>query len=61
MQSPLRWSTSADWKLDYNNVQRLSPEELQRRRAAFDAGKAQAKQLRDESAQTLPRADNPAG
>jgi len=61
VQSPLRWSTSADWKLDYNNVHRLSSEELQRRRAAFDAGKAQAKQLRNESAQTLPRADNPAG
>ena len=48
-QSPLRWSASADWKLDYCNVLRLSVEELQRRRAAFDAGKAQARALRDQA------------
>jgi len=58
VQSPLRWSASADWKLDYCSVQRLSPEELQRRRAAFDAGKVQAKQLREETARGQPGADN---
>ncbi|HEY6513283.1 MAG TPA: reductase [Burkholderiaceae bacterium] len=58
VQSPLRWSASADWKLDYNNVQRMSAEELQRRRAAFDAGKAQARALRDAA---LPGAGNDAG
>ncbi|MFI4930098.1 MAG: glycine/sarcosine/betaine reductase selenoprotein B family protein [Burkholderiales bacterium] len=58
VQSPLRWSTSADWKLDYCNVQRLSADELQRRRAAFDAGKAQARRLRDEAAPGRPGADN---
>ena len=47
VQSPLRWSESALWKLDYCNVARLAPEEIARRRAAFDAGKAQAKALRD--------------
>ncbi|HEY2188208.1 MAG TPA: glycine/sarcosine/betaine reductase selenoprotein B family protein [Caldimonas sp.] len=47
VQSPLRWSESADWKLDYCNVDRLSADEITRRRAAFDAGKAQAKALRD--------------
>jgi hypothetical protein len=57
VQSPLRWSADADWKVDYCNVQRLSPEELQRRRSAFDASKAQAKQLRDEGAQRRPAAD----
>lgn len=46
LRSPLRWSDSADWKLDYCNVDRLSPDELARRRAAFDAGKAQARALR---------------
>jgi len=61
VQSPLRWSASADWKLDYNNVQRLSPDELQRRRAAFDAGKQQARQLRDEAVQGRPAADKGAG
>src|SRR5215510_13456233 len=39
MQSPLRWSEDASWKLDYNNVAQLSPEELARRRAEFDRQK----------------------
>lgn len=47
VQSPLRWSESAEWKLDYCNVARLTPDEIARRRAAFDAGKAQAKALRE--------------
>jgi len=50
VQSPLRWSESAEWKLDYCNVARLTADEIARRRAAFDAGKAQAKALREESA-----------
>ena len=49
VQSPLRWSDSADWKLDYCNIARLAPDEIARRRAAFDAGKAQAKVLREGS------------
>jgi D-proline reductase (dithiol) PrdB len=47
VQSPLRWSESADWKLDYCNVERLTPDEIARRRAAFDTAKAEAKALRD--------------
>ena len=39
MQSPLRWSEDASWKLDYNNIAKLSPEELARRRAEFDRQK----------------------
>ena len=50
VQSPLRWSESADWKLDYCNIARLAADEIARRRAAFDAGKAQAKALREGSA-----------
>jgi len=46
VQSPQRWSASADWKLDYCNVERLTPEEIARRRAEFDKGKAEAKALR---------------
>jgi len=49
VQSPLRWSASADWKLDYCNVARLTPDEIARRRAAFDEGKTQAKALREQS------------
>ena len=43
VQSPLRWSASADWKLDYCNVDRLPSEEIRRLRLAFDEGKAQAR------------------
>jgi hypothetical protein len=25
VQSPLRWSTDPSWKLDYSNIERLSP------------------------------------
>lgn len=50
MQSPLRWSTSADWKLDYLNLDRISPEELQRRRAEFDRQKELARPNRVEKA-----------
>jgi hypothetical protein len=47
VQSPLRWSESSAWKLDYCNVARLAPEEIAQRRAAFDEGKTQAHALRD--------------
>ena len=47
LQSPLRWSESAEWKLDYSNAARLSPEELTRRRAEFDRGKEAAKAIRE--------------
>jgi D-proline reductase (dithiol) PrdB len=42
MQSPLRWSEDASWKCDYNNFERLPPEELARRRREFDAQKQAA-------------------
>jgi hypothetical protein len=48
VQSPQVWdSASADWKLDYSNIARLSPEEIARRRAEFDRGKAVARTLRE--------------
>lgn len=47
VQSPLRWSDNPDWKLDYSNIARLSPEEIARRRAEFDRGKEIAKTIRD--------------
>jgi hypothetical protein len=48
VQSPLAWSASADWKLDYCNIARLPPEEISRRRAEFDRQKAVARALREE-------------
>jgi len=49
VQSPFRWSDNPDWKLDYSNIARLSPEEIARRRAEFDRGKEIAKSVRDKS------------
>jgi D-proline reductase (dithiol) PrdB len=50
VQSPLRWSDDPDWKLDYSNIDRLSPEEIARRRAEFDRQKEIAKRIRDKPA-----------
>ena len=50
MQSPLRWSEDASWKLDYLNIDRISPEELARRRREFDEQKAVARELREAKA-----------
>ena len=50
MQSPLRWSEDASWKLDYLNLDRIPPEELARRRREFDEQKAIARTLRVEKA-----------
>jgi D-proline reductase (dithiol) PrdB len=50
VQSPLIWSANPDWKLDYSNVARLSPEEIARRRAEFDREKEKARAVRDKSA-----------
>jgi hypothetical protein len=47
IQSPLRWSEGADWKLDYCNAGRLSPGELGRLRVEFDRGKDTARAMRE--------------
>lgn len=43
VQSPLSWSDSPNWKLDYCNVERLPPEEIRQRRAEFEMQKNLAK------------------
>jgi hypothetical protein len=40
VQSPQRWSDDASWKLDYNNLAKLTPEELAERRKEFEVVKA---------------------
>jgi hypothetical protein len=47
VQSPLRWSDDPDWKLDYCNIERLSDDDLRRLRAAFNAGKSEARAVRE--------------
>jgi hypothetical protein len=48
VQSPLRWSSDSSWKLDYSNIEHLSPEEIRRRREEFDRQKEIAKNVHDE-------------
>jgi D-proline reductase (dithiol) PrdB len=47
VQSPLVWSDSPGWKLDYCNIERLSAEEIRARRAEFDKAKDVAKAVRE--------------
>src|SRR5262245_21312985 len=49
MQSPLRWSADAAWKLDYLDLTKLTPEKLAERRQEFDVVKAVAKAKRETS------------
>ena len=34
-QSPIRWADDPEWKLDYSNVDRIDPEEIEHRRQEF--------------------------
>ena len=47
VQSPLRWREDASWKLDFSNVDRMTPEQIAERRREFDANKAVAKAKQD--------------
>ena len=58
VQLPLAWTASPDWKLDYCNIERLAPEEIRRRRAEFDEGKAQARRAREEAGITQSTAED---
>jgi hypothetical protein len=49
VQSPLRWSADADWKLDYCNAARLTAEEISLRRAEFDRGRNEARSVREQA------------
>ncbi len=53
VQSPLRWSEVSLWKLDYSNIERLSPEEMRRPREEFDRQKDIARNIRDEDGSEL--------
>jgi hypothetical protein len=50
VQSPQRWRDDPAWKLDFSNIAQLSPEEIARRRAAFDKQKEIARTIRDKTA-----------
>jgi D-proline reductase (dithiol) PrdB len=45
VQSPLRWRDDAAWKLDYNNLAKLTPDDLAERRMDFETVKATIKDM----------------
>ena len=54
VQSPLRWSEDPDWKLDYCNIERMTPEEIRAKRAEFDAVKAEGRRLKESAGLLRP-------
>lgn len=46
VQSPLRWSSDADWKLDYSNLERLSKQEIARLSEEAEKARITARELR---------------
>src|SRR5881396_2206704 len=49
VQSPLRWQEDASWKLDFSNLDRMTPEQIAERRREFDEIKAIAKTKHNEA------------
>jgi hypothetical protein len=47
VQSPQRWNDDAKWKLDFNDLSKLTPEKIAERRKEFDVVKAVAKGKRE--------------
>jgi hypothetical protein len=45
VQSPLRWSDDAQWKPEYSNIAKLTPEDIAERRKEFDTVKATIKTI----------------
>ena len=45
VQSPQRWNDGAEWKLDYNNLARLTPEDIAERRKEFESVKTTIKDM----------------
>jgi hypothetical protein len=49
VQSPLIWSTDPSWKLDYSNLEKLSPEEVARLSEEAEKARITARELRMKS------------
>ena len=54
VQSPLRWSDDPAWKLDYLNLDRMTPEQIEERRLEYQEIKAIAKAKRETEAGATP-------
>lgn len=44
-----RWSDDPEWKLDFQNIERIPKDEIQRRRSEFDRIKKVGQKVRDDT------------
>jgi len=49
VQSPLRWRDDTSWKLDFSNLEKLTPAQIAERRQEFDVVKTVARTKREEA------------
>ena len=49
VQSPQRWSDALAWKIEFQNVEYMSAEEIARRRSEFDKIKQVGQRIRDDT------------
>jgi hypothetical protein len=49
VQSPQHWSDDVEWKLEFQNIERIPDEEIARRRAEFDKIKEIGQKVRDDT------------
>ena len=54
VQSPQTWSSTDEWKLDFQNVDRIQTDELEKRRQEFDKIKSVGQKVRDEALGNQP-------
>jgi D-proline reductase (dithiol) PrdB len=47
VQSPQRWTEDAQWKKDYNDLSKLTPEQIAERRKEFEVVKSVARAKRE--------------
>ena len=45
VQSPQRWNGDASWKLDYNDLSKLTPEDIAEKKKEFEGVKATIKDM----------------
>ena len=55
VQSPLRWNEDGDWKLDYNNLERMSLEEVAKRFHGAPTNRSQRVTLETDAPEILAR------
>ena len=57
VQSPQRWSDALAWKIEFQNVEYMSAEEIARRRSEFDKIKQVGQRIRDNTEAARPKKD----